>query len=53
MSGLFGGPCQRRLAASTFAVTDGAGLQRAHPAISDGRLYIRHGNVLLVYDSKA
>ncbi|MEA3224572.1 MAG: hypothetical protein U9Q07_01385, partial [Planctomycetota bacterium] len=36
----------------TFGVTPGAGKHWAHPAISDGRLYIRHGDVLMAYDIK-
>jgi outer membrane protein assembly factor BamB len=35
---------------STFAITQGSGKHWAHPAISDGRLYIRHGEVLMAYD---
>jgi outer membrane protein assembly factor BamB len=35
---------------STFQVTEGEGPHWAHPAIYDGLLYIRHGNVLLVYN---
>jgi len=38
---------------STFRVTQGDGQHWAHPAISDGRLYIRHGESLLAYDIKA
>jgi len=34
----------------TFAITQGSGKHWAHPAISDGRLYIRHGDTLMVYD---
>jgi len=37
---------------SSFRVTQGSGKHWAHPAISDGRLYIRHGDVLLTYDIK-
>ncbi len=37
---------------SSFRVTQGDGQHWAHPAISDGRLYIRHGNALMVYDIK-
>jgi outer membrane protein assembly factor BamB len=37
---------------STFAVTQGSGKHWAHPAISDGRLYIRHGEALMAYDIK-
>ena len=38
---------------STFRVTQGSGSHWAHPAISDGRLYIRHGEALLAFDIKA
>ena len=38
---------------SSFRVTEGEGQHWAHPAISDGRLYIRHGDVLHAYDIKA
>jgi outer membrane protein assembly factor BamB len=37
---------------SSFRITRGSGKHWAHPAISDGRLYIRHGDVLMVYDIK-
>lgn len=37
---------------STFKVTDGEGPHWAHPAIYDGKLFIRHGNSLMVYDIK-
>jgi outer membrane protein assembly factor BamB len=37
---------------SSFRVTQGSGKHWAHPAISDGRLYIRHGDVLMAYDIK-
>lgn len=35
---------------STFQVTKGAGPYWAHPVISRGKLYIRHGEVLMVYN---
>lgn len=35
---------------SSFKIPLGKGPYWAHPAISDGRLYIRHGNALMVYD---
>jgi len=38
---------------SSFCVTQGSGSHWAHPAISDGRLYIRHGEALIAYDIKA
>ncbi len=38
---------------SSFKVTKGTKEHWAHPAISDGRLYIRHGQALMCYDIKA
>jgi hypothetical protein len=38
---------------SSFQVKKGSGEHWAHPAISDSRLYIRHGDVLMCYDIKA
>lgn len=38
---------------SFFSAPLGKGQHWAHPAISDGRLYIRHGDALMVYDIKA
>lgn len=37
---------------STFKVTDGEGPHWAHPAIYDRKLFIRHGNALMIYDIK-
>jgi len=37
---------------SAFTITQGSGKHWAHPAISDGRLYIRHGDALMAYDIK-
>lgn len=37
---------------SEFQITKGAGPFWAHPVISRGRLYIRHGDVLMVYSIK-
>lgn len=37
---------------STYKITDGAGPHWAHPAIYDGKLFIRHGDVLMVFDIK-
>jgi outer membrane protein assembly factor BamB len=37
---------------SSFRVTEGTGKHLARPAISDGRLYIRHGDALMAYDIK-
>jgi len=38
---------------SSFRIKQGKGAHWAHPVISDGRLYVRHGGVLMVYDIKA
>jgi outer membrane protein assembly factor BamB len=38
---------------SSFKVKKGGSEHWAHPAISDGRLYIRHGDTLMCYDIKA
>lgn len=38
---------------SSFPVKKGSNEHWAHPAISDGRLYIRHGDTLLCYNIKA
>ena len=38
---------------SSFGVTKGGKEHWAHPAISDGRLYVRHGEALMCYDIKA
>ena len=35
---------------STFKVDEGAGPHWAHPYIAGGKLFIRHGEVILVYD---
>ena len=37
---------------SQFKITKGAGPHWAHPYIADGKLLIRHGDVLMVYDIK-
>lgn len=37
---------------STFKVEKGNGPHWAHPSISNGRLYIRHGDYLMVYNIK-
>ena len=37
---------------SSFRITEGSGKHWAHPAISDGRLYIRHGDALMAFDIK-
>ena len=37
---------------SEFTVTQGKGQHWAHPSISDGKLYIRHGDSLMVYKIK-
>jgi len=38
---------------SSFEVTKGTAEHWAHPSISDGRLYLRHGNAMMVYNIKA
>lgn len=38
---------------STFKVEEGSGPYWAHPYISDGKLLIRHGEVLMVFNIKA
>ncbi len=35
---------------NSFKITAGSGKHWAHPSISDGRLYIRHGETMMVYD---
>ncbi len=34
---------------SSFQIKKGSGEHWAHPVIKDGRLYLRHGNALMVY----
>jgi outer membrane protein assembly factor BamB len=38
---------------SSFKIPKGEGIHWAHPAISDGVLYVRHNDVLMAYDIKA
>ncbi len=38
---------------STFKMKEGEGPHWAHPAIYDGKLFIRHGSMLMVYNIKA
>lgn len=38
---------------STFKIKEGEGSHWAHPAIYDGKLFVRHGNVLMIYNIKA
>lgn len=38
---------------SQFKITQGAGPHWAHPFISNGKLFLRHGEVLMVYEIKA
>lgn len=38
---------------SSFKVTNGTGPHWAHPFIQDGKLYLRHGDVLMVYNIKS
>jgi hypothetical protein len=35
---------------SSFRIDKGSGPHWAHPVIRDGRLYVRHGEVLMVFD---
>ena len=37
---------------SSFRITEGSGPHWAHPFIDDGKLYIRHGEILFVYNIK-
>ena len=37
---------------SSFKITQGSNQHWAHPVISDGVLYIRHGEILMAYDIK-
>jgi outer membrane protein assembly factor BamB len=37
---------------SSFKVTYGEDQHWAHPVVLDGRLYVRHGDVLKAYDVK-
>jgi outer membrane protein assembly factor BamB len=41
---------QKLEAVSAFSIAEGSGPHWAHPVIKDGRLYIRHGDVLMVFD---
>jgi outer membrane protein assembly factor BamB len=38
---------------SSFRITKGSGPYWAHPVIHNGKLYIRHGNALMVYNIKS
>ncbi len=38
---------------SSFRIDKGSGPHWAHPVIKDGRLYVRHGEVLMVFDISA
>lgn len=38
---------------SHFKIEKGSGPHWAHPAIFDGKLFIRHGDVLMVYNLRA
>ncbi len=35
---------------SSFTIDKGSGPHWSHPVIEKGRLYLRHGEVLMVYD---
>jgi hypothetical protein len=37
---------------SEFRIKKGSGPHWAHPFIADGKLFMRHGEVLMVYDIK-
>ena len=37
---------------STFKIEDGAGPHWSHPSIYDGKLFIRHGDFLMIYNIK-
>lgn len=37
---------------STFKINEGAGPYWAHPAIYSGKLFVRHGDVLMIYNIK-
>lgn len=37
---------------SSFRITEGSGPHWAHPSVYDGKLLMRHGEVLMVYDIK-
>jgi outer membrane protein assembly factor BamB len=38
---------------SSFEIDEGSGSHWAHPVINDGKLYVRHGDVLMVYDIRS
>jgi outer membrane protein assembly factor BamB len=38
---------------SPYKVPKGTAMHWAHPVICGGRLYVRHGNALLVYDIRS
>jgi outer membrane protein assembly factor BamB len=38
---------------SSFEIEEGSGSHWAHPVILNGRFYVRHGDVLMVYDVKS
>lgn len=38
---------------SSFEIPNGGGPHWAHPVISDGRLYVRHGNAIMAYDIRS
>ncbi|MFC1744738.1 PQQ-binding-like beta-propeller repeat protein [Candidatus Riflebacteria bacterium] len=37
---------------SSFKIKKGTGMHWSHPVISDGKLYVRHGTTLMLYDIK-
>jgi len=38
---------------SSFKISEGSGPHWAHPVIANGKLFVRHGDVLMVYDIKS
>jgi len=53
MVGLFEASPERFELVSSFQVEKGRGQHWAHPVISDGKLYVRRGDALMVYQIKA
>ncbi len=50
--GLFQPDTEKLNVISEFKITKGAGPHWAHPFIADGKLFLRHGDVLMVFDIK-
>jgi hypothetical protein len=53
MVGLVGPSAEKCQVVSKFKVPQGDGMHWALPVVSNGRLFIRHGNVLMCYDISA